>query len=103
MVIPLIDQDILSHKELVVRPFSVAELLGSGSLVVESPEDEGPVLPQLLDPVLDREVLLSRKKFFVKVGDVEEKLRMVAQVEVVRAELHVRDWGVVDRDLHQGQ
>ena len=60
MVIPLIDQDILSHEKLVVRPFSVAELLGSGSLVVESPEDEGPVRPQLLDPVLDREVLLSR-------------------------------------------
>ena len=60
MVILLVDQDVLSDKELVVRPFSVAELLGSGSLVVESPEDEGPVGLQLLDPVLNRQVLLSR-------------------------------------------
>ena len=72
MVIPLIDQDVMSNEELVVRPFSVAELLGSGSIVVESPEDEGQVGPQLLDPVFDREVLLSRKTLFVKVGDVEE-------------------------------
>ena len=60
MVISLIDQDILPHEELVVRTLAVAELLGSGALVVEGPEDEGPVRPQLLYPVFDCEVLLSR-------------------------------------------
>ena len=71
--------------------------------MVQRAEHDGPVRSEPIHLFVHEDCLFHSLTLTIKVGDVEEELFVVFQVQVEWADLSVRNGGIVDGDLHKVQ